>query len=138
MDATKTRKTRNGRERSEWRYVLVGAFALLAFLAAGCDKTELPDVVPPVISWVSPHDGDTVPPGVYTLTAVATDDREMDFVVFFVGTEMLGLVSTAQADTYRVAVECFSDTGQVYELQAYAYDKVPNGTCATVTVYVRR
>ena len=120
------------------RFILAVAFALLAFLPAGCDQNETQDTVPPAISWVSPHDGDTVAPGVYALAAVATDDRQVDFVTFFVGTEMLGLVRTAQADTYRVAVECFSDTGHVYELRAYAYDKAPNGTCATVIVYVRR
>src|SRR5512137_675045 len=109
------------------RYILAAAFALLSFLPASCDNAGTPDTVPPEISWVYPADGDTVDPGVYTLTAVATDDRQMDFVAFFVGTEMLGLVSTAQADTYRVAVECFSDTGHVYELRAYAYDKAPNG-----------
>ena len=120
------------------RDLLAAAFALLAFLPTGCATSGTPDTVPPQIGWVYPHDGDTVDPGVYTLTAVATDDRRVDFVAFFVGTEMLGMVSTAQADTYRIAVECFSDTGHVYELRAFAYDMEPNGASANVTVYVRR
>lgn len=120
------------------RFLLAAAFGLLALLPAGCDSSGTPDTVAPEISWVYPHDGDTVSPGVYTLTAVATDDRAVDFVVFFVGSEMLGLVHTAQGDTYRVAVECFSDTGHVYQLRAFAYDKTPNGTCADAIVYVRR
>jgi hypothetical protein len=94
--------------------------------------------VPPVIGWVLPQNGDTVDPGVYTLTAVATDDRSIDFVVFFAGPEILGMVHDATADTYRVAVECFSDTGRVYVLRAFAYDLASNGTCAQETVYVRR
>ena len=69
---------------------------------------------------------------------MATDDRRMDFVAFFAYTEMLGLVRTARADTYRVAVECFSDTGHVYLLRAFAYDKADNGTSSNITVYVRR
>ena len=121
------------------KFVLAAAFALLAFLHAGCDKPETQDTVPPEISWVYPAEGDTFDPGVYELAAVATDDREMDFVVFFVGTEMLGLVSTARADTYRIVVDCRDDTGRVHQLRAFAYDKEPNGTFAgDRTVYVRR
>jgi hypothetical protein len=75
---------------------------------------------------------------VCTLAARATDDHEMDFVVFFAGPEMLGMVTTPQADTYRVAVECLSDTGQVYLLRAFAYDKADNGASTDITVYVRR
>ena len=138
MDATKTRKTRNGRGRREWLLAAAAALALLSLFSAGCNKTQLPDTVPPAISWISPHDGDTVDPGVYTLVTVATDDRQIDFVAFFMGTEMLGLVSTPQGDTYRVAVDCSADTSHVYLLRAYAYDRAHNGTSANVTVYVRR
>jgi hypothetical protein len=119
------------------RFVLAVAFALLSFLPAGCDQ-GLPDTVPPVISWVYPHDGDTVDPGIYTMVTVATDDRRMGFVVFFAGTEMLGMVRTAQADTYRVAVDCRADTGHLYRLRAFTYDYADNGTSADITVYVRR
>ena len=119
------------------KLIIAPLFALLAFLPAGCDQ-ELPDTVPPVISWVYPHDGDTVDPDVYTLVAVATDDRRMDFVAFFAYTEMLGMVTTAQADTYRVAVDCRTDTGHVYLLRAFAVDQAENETSANVTVYVRR
>lgn len=77
-------------------------------------------------------------PGVYTLVAVAADDRRMDFVVFFAYTEMLGMVTTAQADTYRVAVDCRTDTGHVYLLRAFAYDAAENGTSADIRVHVRR
>ena len=119
------------------KLVIATAFALLALLPAGCDQ-GLPDTMPPTISWVYPHDGDTVDAGVYTLVAVAADDRRMDFVVFFAYTEMLGMVTTAQADTYRVAVDCRTDTGHVYLLRAFACDQAENGTSANVTVYVRR
>jgi hypothetical protein len=117
--------------------VSIIALALLALLPAGCDN-RLPDTVPPVISWVYPHDGDTVDPGVYTLVATATDDRQVDYVVFFAYTEMLGMVTTAQSDTYRVAVDCRADTGHAYRLRAFAYDQADNGTSADITIYVRR
>ena len=120
------------------RYVSVLGLLAMVVLVAGCDNSNTSDTVPPQISWVYPHDGDTVSPGVYTLTAVATDDQQMDFVVFFAYNEMLGLVRTAQADTYRVAVDCTSDTSHVYLLRAFAYDKADNGTSANVTIYVRR
>jgi hypothetical protein len=117
---------------------IFAVLALLSLFSAGCDKAQLPDTVPPAISWVSPHNGDSVAPGVYSLVTVATDDRQMDFVAFFVGDEMLGLVSTAKADTYRIAVDCSADTAHVYVLRAFAYDKASNGTSANVTVYIRR
>ena len=47
-----------------------------------------------------------------------------------------GVTDTVELE--RGAVECFSDTGHVYQLRAYAYDNAPNGTSANVTVYVRR
>jgi hypothetical protein len=115
----------------------VVAFILFALLPAGCDN-QLPDTVPPVVGWVYPQDGDTVDPGVYTLVATATDDRRVDFVVFFAYTEMLGMVTTVQSDTYRVAVDCRADTGHVYQLRAFAYDQAENGTYADVTIHVRR
>ncbi|MBM3330944.1 hypothetical protein FJY68_03720 [candidate division WOR-3 bacterium] len=120
------------------RYLLAAALASLAILPASCDTNAAPDTVPPQIGWVYPRDGDTVDPGVYTLTAVATDDRGVDFVVFFAGPEMLGMVRTTETDTYKVAVECLSDTSRVYELLAFAYDKEPNGTSASIIVHVRR
>jgi hypothetical protein len=113
------------------------AFALLVLLPVGCDQSP-PDSVPPTISWAYPHDGDTVDPGVYIIAAVATDDRGVDFVVFFVGNEMLGMVRNPQADTYKVAVDCSADTSSVYLLRAFVYDKADNGTSADITVHVRR
>jgi hypothetical protein len=120
------------------KYLLLAALTTAALPSSGCDSESQPDTVPPVISWVYPHDGDTIDPGMYTLAARATDDREMDFVVFFAGAEMLGMVTTPEADTYRVAVECSSDTARVYVLRAFAYDKADNGTPASIIVYVRR
>ena len=119
------------------KFVSIVALVLLALLPTGCDN-QSPDTAPPVIGWVYPQDGDTVDPGVYTLVATATDDRRVDFVVFFVYTEMLGMVTTAQSDTYRVAVDCRADTGHVYRLRAFAYDEADKGTSADVTIYVRR
>jgi hypothetical protein len=94
--------------------------------------------VPPTIGWVYPHNGDTVDPGVYTIATVATDDRRMRWVAYFIETEMLGLVSQSQADTYRLAIDCRADTGHAYQLRAFAYDETYNGTFAAVSVYVRR
>ncbi|MCX6841937.1 MAG: hypothetical protein NTX53_06640 [candidate division WOR-3 bacterium] len=120
------------------KLILVAAFALLALLSAGCDK-ELPDTVPPVISWVAPQDGDIVDPGaVGQLVVVAADDRRMGFVVFFAGVDMLGMVTTAGADTYRITVECPADVDPVIHLRAFAYDDADNGTSADITVRVRQ
>jgi len=90
------------------------------------------------MGWVHPHDGDTVAPSICTMVAVATDDRQMDFVVFFAGPEMPGMVTTAQADPYRVAVDCRADTGHVYRPRAFAHNQADNGTSTDITVYVRR
>jgi hypothetical protein len=117
--------------------VIAAAFALLALLPAACDQ-GLPDTVPPTIGWVYPHDGDTVNPDVYTIATVATDDRRMRWVAYFIETEMLGLVSQSQADTYRLAIDCRADTGHAYQFRAFAYDEAYNGTFAAVSVYVRR
>lgn len=120
------------------RFIFAVAFALLALLPAGCDNAGPPDTVPPVLSWVHPQEGDTVDPGVHTMVTVATDDRRMRWVVFFIDAEMLGMVSRSQADTYRLAVDCRADTGYAYQLRAFAYDYAYNGTFAAVSVYVRR
>ncbi|GEM_PF-2266304 len=138
MIATKARKTRNGWWRSGWRCALAVVFALLAFLPAGCDNAGPPDTVPPVLSWAHPQEGDTVDPGVYTIATVATDDRRMRWVVYFIEAEMLGMVSKSEADTYRLTIDCRADTGHAHQLRAFAYDEAYNGTFAAVSVYVRR
>jgi hypothetical protein len=73
--------------------LLRAALALAAFLPLVCDQQSQSDTVPPTVSWLYPRDGDTIDPGAYTLAARASDDREMGFVVFYAGAEMLGMVT---------------------------------------------
>ncbi|HTW92775.1 MAG TPA: Ig-like domain-containing protein [bacterium] len=121
------------------RYALLAAVTLAAILPSGCDrKSQQPDTTPPVLSWVYPHDGDTVAAGVYELTVLATDDQQMKDVAFFNGPDLLGLIDTPQGDTYRVAVDCRADTGHVYQLRAYARDMALHQVESDVTVYIRR
>jgi hypothetical protein len=116
------------------------AVCLLAFLLllpAGCDESA-GDTTPPQVRWVFPSDGDTFDPGVYTVSAVATDDKEMRWVSFWVEEEMLGIVSRPRGDTYSLGVDCRADTHSVYPLRADALDRAGYNAFATVYVYIRR
>jgi len=108
---------------------------VLAFLA--CDEPP-PDPEPPAINFVYPADGDTLDPGVYVLRAVATDNQELRWVDFWVGTEMLGIVRTSRADTFSIGWDCLHDTAETYELRANALDMAYNYAFSNNRVYVRR
>jgi len=115
--------------------VTLAAVVLLALLPVGCEE---PDTSYPTVRWVYPADGDTVDPGVHELVTVATDDREVRRVFFFVYSEMLGIVDRLDSDTFRLKVDCIADTLPVYRLFASAEDFGGNMTQEDVTVYVRR
>jgi len=111
------------------------ALAMLALLPVGCKE---PDTSYPTVRWVRPQDGDTIDPGIHELVTVATDDREVSRVFFFVYTEMLGIVDQRTGDTFRLKVDCIADTLATYQLFASAEDRGDNMTQASVTVHVRR
>jgi hypothetical protein len=112
--------------------------AAILLLAAACQSTPEADTVPPQVHFVQPQRGDSFSPGVYTMKAVATDNDSVHWVIFFVYTEMLGIVEQRKGDTFSLAVDCSTDTLSAYFLRAFAMDLANNTTFDSVTVYVRR
>jgi hypothetical protein len=108
---------------------------VIALFAAACQPK---DMAPPTVHFVSPQAGDSFPPGVYTLKAVATDDVGPTHVAFFVYTEMLGLVYDSKGDTFSVEVDCRTDTLTAYQLRAFAVDEADNQVMDSLTVYISR
>lgn len=115
---------------------LSAAALLLLLLPAACDTT--PDTTPPEVSWVYPADGDTFDPGIYTISVVATDNRQMRRVSFWIEEEMLGIIDRPRGDTYCLGLDCRADTHHTYPLRAIASDRQGYHAFAYVTVHVRR
>jgi hypothetical protein len=116
-------------------------FVLL--MLAACE-TGPPDVTPPTVRMVFPAGEDTLAPGVCTLKAVATDDREMQWVSFWSTRSqspvalMLGIVKQSRADTFSIGWDCPDDTTACYDLAASARDRAGNTSSTQARVWVRR
>jgi len=118
------------------RLFIAALVAAMLLLVTACQTVE--DNVPPQVHFVQPQRGDSFPPGVYTMKAVATDNDSVHWVVFFVYTEMLGVIEQRQEDTFTLAVDCRDDTLTAYSLRAFAMDMANNETLDSLTVYIRR
>ncbi len=111
------------------------ALAAAAFFAA-CDQA---DTTRPVVTIVAPTAGDTLSPALITVKAVATDDKAVTRVEFYVGNRLLGEDSTATADTFTTEWNATTDTtGGGRLLKATAFDAAGNFTEGIITVYLRR
>jgi len=117
--------------------ILFGALASLLVLA-GCQSTPAPDTEKPVVKFIQPQDGDTFDPGVYVMSAHATDNVRVKLVVFWTEGEMLGFIMHEDSDTYRLGIDARPDTGQTYKLIVEADDDVRNLGWDSVTVHIRR
>ncbi|MFO7650106.1 MAG: Ig-like domain-containing protein [bacterium] len=113
------------------------ALAVVA-LAVGiaCDQA---DTTKPTCAVVEPAAGDSLEPGSITIKAVATDDKEMKLVEFYVGNRKVGEDATAAADTFEAIWDAGADTtGGTRLLKAIAFDAADNFTEATASVVLRR
>jgi parallel beta-helix repeat protein len=113
------------------RSLIPVALAAVILLGAACvtsDKTN------PVVSIVFPANGATVAKGSIEIKAVATDNKAVTKVEFYIGGTLKGTDNVGGAgDTFRYT---WSDTagqvvGQNYSLVAKAYDKAENDASST-------
>ncbi|MBN2464109.1 hypothetical protein JXD38_00595 [candidate division WOR-3 bacterium] len=118
------------------RLVSLAATAIV-LVAVACDGA---DTEAPTVSIVSPVDGSSVNRGDVVIRAVATDNKGVSCVEFFVDDTLVGSANTPTAgDTF----ECeWSDTasqvvGQSYDLFARAHDAAGNArSSSTVTMTI--
>jgi hypothetical protein len=118
------------------RHLLPGLALLLlgALLLFRCTPN---DTVKPSVQFIRPADGDTFPPGIYTISAQASDDQELDFVVFWAYDEMLSLLhQPARGDTYEADVDCRGVTDTPVQLAVEAVDKAVNITRQSLTIFI--
>lgn len=111
--------------------VILCLFAL--FLACGKE-----DVDNPVVTLANLHDLDTISPGVMTVKAVATDDKEVRYVEFYLDTALLAADSEGVADTFDFTWDTSTDTlGAWYTVRAWAHDTRDSVTGTYARVCVR-
>lgn len=108
----------------------------LAALAAillmlGCPLT---DTTNPVVTIVVPTNGATLAPGTITIKAVATDNKGVSKVEFYVGVTKLGEDATGTADTFDVT---WTAAVGAYTLKAVASDAAGNLAEHTVAVTIQ-
>lgn len=116
----------------KWLALAVVALAI----GAACDEA---DKVKPDCTVVAPAAGDSLDPAIITVKAIATDDREMKLVEFYVGNRKIGEDATATADTFEAVWDAGGDTtGGARVLKAIAFDAADNFTEATAPVQLRR
>ena len=104
-------------------------------LLASCHMTWPTENVPPSVKFIQPQNGDTLQPGIYEMSAYATDNQQVDIVVFWVGTEMLGMLEYNPSDTYRLTVDAPDGS---YQLRVEADDHSHNRAFDYVTVHFHR
>ena len=106
--------------------------AISALTLVSCEPTD--DFTPPTVRVISPHQGDTLGSGSFTMTALATDDYEMQRVCFWADNDLLGFDEFPHGDTYRLAVDGARLSGWMM-LEANAVDRARNQSFDTVRVY---
>jgi len=101
------------------RGIALATLAVLLALVACVTK----DTTKPVVTIVTPADGDTLAPGNITIKAVATDNKGVTKVIFYVGATEIGSDATGTADTFDVS---WTAAAGSYTLKAEAYDAADN------------
>ena len=106
---------------------------LVLFLACGKKDVELP-----VVALTNLHDLDTIAPVVMTVKAVATDDKEVRYVQFYVDGVAARADSEGVADTFDFTWDTSSDTlGAWHTVSARAFDTRDSFADANVRICVR-
>jgi hypothetical protein len=130
-DAVDENNPQGGDTVKQWITVAIVGLAL----AVACDQA---DTAKPECAVVAPAAGDSLDPGSITIKAVATDDKEMKLVEFYVGNRKIGEDEAASADTFEAVWDATNDTtGGARVLKAIAFDAADNFTEALATVYMR-
>ncbi len=115
----------------QWLTLVVVALAVVV----ACDQA---DTTKPACTVVVPAAGDTLDPGSITIKVIATDDKEMKLVEFYVGNRRIGEDATAAADTFEAIWDASADTtGGTRLLKAVAFDAADNFVEATAGVVMR-
>ncbi|HTW91495.1 MAG TPA: Ig-like domain-containing protein [bacterium] len=117
---------------------LVLAAAAAALIVAACTTI---DTTPPTVSIVVPVSGDTLAKGSIAIKALATDNKAVAKVEFYLDGSILGTDNVGGAgDTFRYTwADTAAQTAGSHTLAAKAYDNAstPNTTTsATVTIYI--
>ena len=113
----------------------LGLLFLIALLFPACDYE---DIVPPGLTVIFPAEVDTLVPNAYELKVVASDDHEMQWIEFWEGGWLLGLVSRSDNDTFRLGWDCRNDLRVNYYFTFHAVDEQFNYTTLNSSVTVRR
>lgn len=118
------------------KWLALAATAVVLVIAA-CTTA---DTTPPTVNIVYPANGETLAAGSITIKAVATDNKAVAKVEFYVDNALKGTDQTGGAgDTYRYVWSAAAEqTPGSHALKAIAYDdaSTPNTATSTTTMYI--
>jgi hypothetical protein len=115
--------------------VAVTAILCLSALFLACGKKDIEN---PVVTLANLHDLDTISPGVMTVKAVATDDKEVRYVQFHIDGALFIADSEGVADTFKFTWDTSADTlGAWHTVTARAFDTRDSSTDAGARINVR-
>jgi hypothetical protein len=106
----------------------------LLLLGLGC-PSEPDDKVHPVTRFLSPASGDTVPAGIVSMSAIATDDVSVRRVTFWRDSTLLGFDEYPAGDTWSVLVDARTGFPGWRHLAANAIDRAGNQSFDTAWVF---
>jgi hypothetical protein len=111
------------------------AAGLLLLLSIACQNTPTNDHTPPEVHCFSPAYGDTLQAGIFTMTALATDDAGMERVTFWRDSTLLGFTDHHAGDTWSLVVDGRTGFLGTRLLGANAVDLAHNQASDTIRVF---
>ena len=112
------------------------ATGLLLLLSIACQEAPTNDYTPPEVRFLSPAYGDTLTPGIFTLSAIATDDVEMSRIVFWRSdSTILGFTEYPNGNTWTLSVDGRTGFSGAVLLFANAVDHADNQSFDSTRVY---
>jgi len=114
--------------------VVVATIACLSTLFLACGKKDMDN---PVIAFANVSNLDSIAPGVLTVKAVATDDKEVTHVEFWVDDSLVADDSSGVADTFQFDWDTSIDTlGAIHDIAACAFDTRDSSARTAATLIV--
>lgn len=112
---------------------LMAISVAIFFLIAGCPEK---DTTNPTVDIKEPANNATITAGNITIKAVATDDKEMDRVEFWIDGTKKGEDNSATADTFSYTWDASSVASGTHAIVAKAFDKSDNSAQDSISITI--
>jgi hypothetical protein len=109
--------------------------AAIILVIIGCVPTT--DTTNPTVSIVEPANNDTLSAGNISIKAVATDNKGVTKVEFYVDDTLKNTANSGTADTFSCILDASNYTaGSSHVIKAKAFDEADNNATASVTIFI--